>query len=266
MSHFTVLVINSEGLNDWESQLEPFDENIEVEQYDSSLVDDDEWKRMRNHYAKTDESVLTMSNTELYSKYGDSWNDNMWVDEGDEKWVEKSTYNPDSKWDWYLMGGRWRGMLKLKEGKEGILGDSGVFDNKPFLENGVDQAKFGDIDWEGMVNPNEFEKQSRFWEIYIEGDTPKNDAERDMIEHTWYKKEYFVDKYKNKETYLKAMLSFSTYAVLKDGEWIEPGEMGWFGSSNATNESKLDFEINFHDKFLKDLSDDALLTIVDCHI
>ena len=25
-----------------------------------------------------------------------------------------STYNPDSKWDWYEIGGRWSGMLLIK--------------------------------------------------------------------------------------------------------------------------------------------------------
>jgi len=267
MSHFTVLVINTQGDNDFEEQLEPFYEGIEVPEYESCLVDDEDWERMRNYYAEHDDpKAKEMSNTELYQKYGEDWNNNCWRDEGDEKWVEYSTYNPDSKWDWYVMGGRWRGMLLPKEGKVGVLGESGVFKNPPMIEGGVDQIRFGDIDWDGMINPNDFEKYTRFWEIYIEGDEPKNEEEKKLIEQTFYKKEYFVEKYGDKETYIKAMMTFSTYAVLKDGEWFEPGEMGWWGVSHAENEDKLDFELNFWDKFLKDLPDDALLTIVDCHI
>ena len=266
MSHYTVLVINSQGDDDFEEQLEPFDESIEVPKHEIALVDDEDWERMRDYYAKKDESVKTMSNTELYEKYGESWNDNCWKDEGDEKWVEYSTSNPNSKWDWYLMGGRWRGMLKLKEGKVGALGESGVFDNPPMIEGGVDQARFGDIDWDGMIDPADFERYTRFWEMKVEGAEPQTDEERKMLDHDWYKKEYYSEKYGNKETYVKAMMSFSTYAVLKDGEWFEPGEMGWFGVSHAENEDKLNFELNFWDMFLKDLSDNALLTIVDCHI
>lgn len=52
-----------------------------------------------------------------------------------------STYNPKSKWDWYSLGGRWSGLIKLKEGATGIEGRSGVFDN----ETGIDQALKGDI-------------------------------------------------------------------------------------------------------------------------
>ena len=29
-----------------------------------------------------------------------------------------STYNPNSKWDWYTIGGRWTGGLVTKEGRE----------------------------------------------------------------------------------------------------------------------------------------------------
>jgi hypothetical protein len=49
--------------------------------------------------------------------------------------------NPNAKWDWHLLGGRWSGMIKLKEGKKGIIGEPGVFDNNI----GIDQARKGDI-------------------------------------------------------------------------------------------------------------------------
>ena len=49
--------------------------------------------------------------------------------------------NPNSKWDWYTLGGRWSGMIKLKKGKMGKQGNAGVFDNQV----GIDQAKKGDI-------------------------------------------------------------------------------------------------------------------------
>jgi len=203
----------------------------------------------------------------LYEKYGSEWNGGCWRDEGDENWVEYSTYNPNSKWDWYVMGGRWRGMLKLKEGKVGVLGEAGVFKNESMIKGGVDQAKFGDIDWDFMNgNPNDFEKYNRIWELIVEDDKPKNKDEEEYVIYPFYTKKGLLEKYKTKETYLKAMMTFSTYAVLKDGEWFEPGEMGWFGISHAEDEDKLDFELNFFDKFLKDLPDEALLTIVDCHI
>ena len=59
--------------------------------------------------------------------------------------IEKQGYwnNPDAKWDWYLLGGRWSGdVIKLKEGATGKIGESGAFGNK----TGVDRAKYGDIE------------------------------------------------------------------------------------------------------------------------
>lgn len=56
-----------------------------------------------------------------------------------------STLNPDSKWDWYTVGGRWAGLLKLKDG---IVGNPPNFSyrwseedkNKLLNENRTDVA------------------------------------------------------------------------------------------------------------------------------
>ena len=60
---------------------------------------------------------------------------------------------------------------------------------------------------------------------------------------------------------------FCEYEVVTDEEDRETlEELGWWGMSSETNEGGLNWELNFYDKFIKDLSDDTLLTIVDCHI
>ena len=53
---------------------------------------------------------------ECYQKFGDDWNGGKYMKNIDGKWVECSTYNPDSKWDWYVEGGRWSSLLKLRDG------------------------------------------------------------------------------------------------------------------------------------------------------
>jgi len=50
-------------------------------------------------------------------------------------------HNPKAKWDWYQLGGLWSGLIKLKAGATGKVGQAGTFDN----ETGIDQAKKGDI-------------------------------------------------------------------------------------------------------------------------
>ena len=55
------------------------------------------------------------------------------------------------------------------------------------------------------------------------------------------------------------------FAYVYRGEWFEPGRMGWFGVSSDTPEGRSEFQREFNEFFEK-LSDDILLTLVDCHI
>lgn len=110
MSHFTVMVIG----NDAKKQLEPFDENMEVERY-SCNVTQDEVDRFMEYYKKENEADKDLDFQAMYKKHGESWNDGRWEQTKDGV-IEWSTYNPNSKWDWYQLGGRWAGRIMVKEG------------------------------------------------------------------------------------------------------------------------------------------------------
>ena len=59
---------------------------------------------------------------------------------------------------------------------------------------------------------------------------------------------------------------FVTYAFVDlDGNWHEPGRMGWFGVSSATEEELKKFYDNYYDNFLNG-HEDCFIVIVDCHI
>lgn len=157
MSHFTVMVIG----NNPEKQLAPFNENISVKKYKAEKVteeekqlfikvyttlDDNEDVSIRRNYgAQTEDDVKAnskLSFDELYEKFGEDWNSNEWEKDEEGVLYRYSTYNPKSKWDWYSLGGRWSGLIKLKKGTKGKKGSPGVFDN----EVGIDQARKGDIE------------------------------------------------------------------------------------------------------------------------
>jgi hypothetical protein len=55
------------------------------------------------------------------------------------------------------------------------------------------------------------------------------------------------------------------YAVLAEGVWREPGRVGWFGSSDATDRSRAEFN-DWYAKLWSALPDETPLTLVDCHI
>ena len=171
MSHFTVIVIG----DNVDGQLEPYNENLEVKPY-RQKVDFQDLKRMVEHYQDhkehgnseiikaikeeygTDHYPIIINEEEIVSP---SFNVmkvlyKKWA--GRELYHDKrgyyhySTYNPDSKWDWYSIGGRWMGYFKVKAGaRVAVLGEPGVFGNTP-EEGCADQLLKGDIDFETMRN------------------------------------------------------------------------------------------------------------------
>lgn len=89
-------------------------------------------------------------------KYGDEDDDRLFLGE-DGRAYEMSTYNPHSKWDWYEVGGRWAGYLRVKPGAESPLNFSWGWkdtppEDRPGGADGVgraDRAQLKDIDLEG---------------------------------------------------------------------------------------------------------------------
>lgn len=145
--------------------------------------------------------------------------------------------NPNKKWDWYEIGGRWSGSLITKDGAI------------------VDAAKKGDIDFDKMLQ-SRIERAEKAW----------TEAESKNEDDTTRYLVYGIEKEETKDQYMdKARKNgFSTFAVLKDGVWYERGEMGWFGC--VGNEKKA---CNWGDEFMAiidEIADDEMMTVVDCHI
>jgi len=137
MSHYTVLIAGDNP----EEQLERFSEHLETEKHEVDEVSEHDKKEFLDYYIKKDFKNELISFETLYKENGEDWNSNSWEKDENGVWKEYSTYNPDSKWDWYLLGGRWSGMIKLKQGSKGEKGQPGVFKNQV----GIDQAKKKDI-------------------------------------------------------------------------------------------------------------------------
>lgn len=112
--HFSVLVISTDGLNDVDDQLEPFNENIKIERYISNELEEEEIKNFVDYYTETHILKGEQDFEKLYKQFGEDWNNNNWRKiEG--IWQVTSTYNSDSKWDWYEIGGRWNSQIALKD-------------------------------------------------------------------------------------------------------------------------------------------------------
>jgi hypothetical protein len=70
----------------------------------------------------------------------------------------------------------------------------------------------------------------------------------------------------SREAYIQAARNraCSTFAVVKDGQWYERGEMGWWGVVHDEKDQD-EWNHRFND-LLDSVGDETLLTVVDCHI
>lgn len=327
MSHFTVLVIG----DDAEGQLAPFDENIEVEEYLVGTVSQEDKKRFLQYYQENHNEHGFFES--VYAKWGQDWNGKSWRKEEDkshtdwkcetcgksnnwrayhcgqffkkrkgcgalapkrEVWNKYSTYNPKSKWDWYVLGGRWTGYFLLKAGRTGELGDEGAFE-KHAPEGTADSARKGDIDFEEMRNRAGLQASqiyTEFWEIvdgraiprwedirrkhgkdiqaardeYNNMDVIKDLDASERFGGLFFMFNEILDFEESRGDYVEKErnAAIATYAFVHNGQWHERGEMGWFGMAN--NEKDLDEWGKEFNKFLDSLPDDTLLSVYDCHI
>jgi hypothetical protein len=233
MSHFTVMIIGEKP----EKQLKPFDENLQVpryventklqliekgkaeieryknEMYSKYLANPEEYKKNSNEghfkYISTEFPLkLNWSDEEIYKdqiKYEEEEN----IGENGEVYSES---NPNSKWDWYALGGRWAGLLKVNDG---------VICKEPSFSWG----------W------SESDKKEVLDGKHTDQALKKDIANLDEV---------------------------VTFALIKDGKWYERGEMGWWAIvSNEKDDETWAIEFK---KLIKDLPDDTLISIYDCHI
>ena len=228
MSHYSVAVFSRKG-QDIEELLAPYDENMKVEPY--------VWKSREEAVAYARENFKTEGKTD-----DECWRMAAEDSETDEDGNIYSTYNPRSAWDWWTVGGRWGGMLRVN--------------GKP-----ADSGRVGDMDF--PVDRGAYEAALRFWDVVVDH-KPAGPGE---VPFSLYSEEYYREYYGDRETYARQMASFSTYAVITpDGEWHAPGRMGWFGCSSESADESRDWYGHYKERFLDAADPDWILTIIDCHI
>lgn len=246
---FWVVVEDQEGRHPWDRKTEfklP-DGAIEKEMVQKDFLD------------LTGESV-----EDFAEEYGG------WFKKEDGRYYRKT--NPNRKWDWWVVGGRWSAFY-----------------------NGLDQNQIKDIPFDQMMAEARQEAADRYHKAKaVLGidvvPSWKNDymTRADAGEITWdearetYNSHPVVTKLLEAklddifgppieeynwplEQYVDAwgMREVSLFAIVKDGEWIERGSMGWWGV--VTDEKDRDeWAANYY-KFVIQYPN-HWLTVVDCHI
>ena len=247
MSHFTVTVVG----DNVEEQLQPFHE------FECTGVDDRHVKEV-DVLAETIEHGLdwrgltAADSEESVDRAGKHKYGYAIIKHGRIVKAVKRT-NPNKKWDWWRIGGRWTGFYVLKAGARGVRGDPGT-GAKRAPSGTADQCRKGDIDVEAMISRQRHQLTTA-WHKSLTAD-PRH---RNFM--------YGVADDDTLESYIERGMRISplqTLAILNNGEWVERGTMGWFGC--VSNEKSHELWGEEFRRLFDALPDDALLTIVDCHI
>lgn len=82
---------------------------------------------------------------------------------------------------------------------------------------------------------------------------------------TQFAPDYLLERFGDGHGFARNQLDFRTYAVLTpDGEWHEPGPMGWFGVSGASPQQSREWEANY--RSLVEPYKDKWGYVIICHI
>lgn len=274
MSHFTVLVVG----NDIEKILAPYQENCgDTRLPFDEFVDTEDEDRKEYETDFDSEGVVHTKRYSSFEKFESDWNEY-------ERDSETGRYgywqNPNAKWDWFSIGGRWENVLFLNNG------------------NTANQARFSDIDWEGMRQKNKNAAQVRYdlvrrhcpindttdfisWKkaksenkniddarktyngqkIISCFDNLKNKIAPDIFGWDDSVEGYFISK----EEYLQnAYNKPITFAFVDENGWQERGEMGWRACVSNEKDSETASK-NFYN-FLDSVKGNPLVSVIDCHI
>ena len=205
--------------------------------------------------------------------------------------------NPNAKWDWYALGGRWAGFFKAKDGMKGKK-EKGPSYNEPARRGYYDQILKKAVDFDRMRKIARRDAEETFekfdavvkgrelpvkWEIQLEEAKTQPDFSLESFREKYHSHPVLVDLQRahlgpwgssvvdfycdgNKERFIEKQINetFITHSYVKDGIWYQSGEMGWFGMNNEQiSEEEWAKQYN---EILQSLPDDTLLTIYDCHI
>lgn len=324
MSHFTVMVIGDNP----EAQLQPYHEYECTGIEDEYVINVDkteevnEWLNEEIYVGKNtsgemdyelnEERARTglvdpkkMKRSEYFTQNNMDIDDEISDNFGYKKEGDKYTRytNPNSKWDWYQLGGRWSDFLKLKHGGRGIDGEPSLL-MRDFKRTAgrADAALKKHIDIKGMRDEAAQKAGEKYDKaIKIFGDTPvnedwetlrkrftKDDTDYSQIDQArdaygnqprvkvWNESEIVRNEFgffsspddfnMSREQYVENARNsaISTFAVIKDSKWYQKGDMGWWGmTSNEKDQSEWDKELA---KLLDEASDETLISIYDCHI
>ena len=186
------------------------------------------------------------------------------------------TGNPNGRWDWYSLGGRWPNIFLVStQCKEYSLGECDR--DRCAAPDGymwVSAARKKDIAWDAMRSwrkamvIKEFEMLKTAFEtkerpegyfFQVRDDGVRSPSGREYLSGDT--RESFLERYGIDDSDLRYPDCF--YYYISDGEWISCNE--YSGDKKNAEERQEEWHNAMH-KFISGLSGDTVLVVVDCHM
>lgn len=321
MSHFTVIVelpadtsayCYEEKLTE---TLAPFDEEREVAEYrhyweESRPQDHWSFKHVygSEHMAMVHSESIAADDV-TWEQFISAYNARYREDNDDERMVEYdasrdrafqlSTSNPDAKWDWWSIGGRWRGYFTAVEKMSSDDAELLLLSAKRWMNEGrelkqraCDGGPIRLLDFEGqrLAAERDAIAYADKYDAAIIG-TPEPMSWGDALAtfntvdeaRAFYREQprvvatrelngflgSAIDDFRwGRELYIRRAVASAVpgYAYLtQDGTWLAPGDMGWFGMSSDTVESREAYDLQVNGR-IASVDPNTVLVLVDCHI
>jgi hypothetical protein len=210
-----------------------------------------------------------------------------------------STYNPESKWDYWSIGGRWGGYFRYQDGRRGavLLPQHGYDSPEDVHPRSCDGGRKRDLDLDSVRAEAAGKARERYrkylgvvagtpealpWSSFTDnisegngytierareeyGSQPRVQALRNDEEFRWMDAEDFAMP---EERYVETERARAVpgYAIVTaDGRWMAPGKMGWFGMSSDGEGDRIGYW-EAANAYIEGLDDDVYLIALDCHI
>jgi hypothetical protein len=212
-----------------------------------------------------------------------------------------STRNPEAKWDYWRIGGRWREYFIAREYSPFLVRTSKDWDSPDTRSDGriwCDGGEIGALDFDAMRDVEAARRLAQYdqwrqivgahgnppaWadltglvdlkELSIEearhryNGHPAIKAARDADIAGWSEgPEEMYGTTREEFERLARLATVPSYALVTlDGEWVAPGEMGWWGMSSDGPGEREGYRIAVN-KYIDSLSPKTWLVVLDCHI
>lgn len=226
MSHFSVLVITPEYPTETvlEAILMPYHEYecTGIEQYLEFVpADMEELQKEYTEYGKG----------ETFETFMEGWSNDKQNDQG----VWGRMTNPNAKWDWWTVGGRYSN--RLIDGRR-APGDT-------LMKSACD--------WGAMAYQRRINRIASWNEATNDRGFTDNRKQIEFI--------YGIPVDADRDTFVETDPGFQCFALLNSHGWHEKSKMHWF----AMHDENPDWPAEFR-RLLDAVPDHYFLTVVDCHI